>query len=213
MATLFYEDLTGMLESAATLVLNSISELNILDTKIGDGDHGTTMLKVMSSLINTIESDSSKDPEKLLDDIGWNVMSQDGGSAGMLMGTFFSGMAVGFEGGKPLTKELSAMLSKGASTLEKNSGAKPGDKTMLDAMLPAVATFTEAVSGGADTVHAFRLAADAAHLGVDMTRDMFPARGRAKNLGEKAVGVCDPGATSMALIFQGFYDFWKSKGE
>ena len=213
MGVLLYDDLTGMMESSAALVLQNIEKLNQLDTLIGDGDHGTTMLKVIGSVRQTIESESSHDPEKLMDNIGWNVMSQDGGSAGMLMGCFFKGMAIGYKKSDSCAVELSGMLTEGTAFLEKNSGASLGDKTMLDSLIPAVATYSESIKGGAEIAHAFRLAVDAAYQGVDNTKDMMPVRGRAKNLGKKALGVCDPGATSIALIFQGFYDYWKSRGE
>ena len=213
MGALSYNDLTGMLESSAALVLQNIEKLNQLDTLIGDGDHGTTMLKIMGSVRRTIESKNCQDLEKLMDNIGWNVMSQDGGSAGMLMGCFFKGMAMGYKADDSNAIVLSNMLTEGTVFLEKNSGASLGDKTMLDSLIPAVSTYSESIKGGADIVHAFRLSVDAAYQGVDNTKDMIPVRGRAKNLGKKALGVCDPGATSVALIFQGFYDYWKSRGE
>lgn len=213
MSALSYNDLTGMLESSAALILQNTEKLNQLDTLIGDGDHGTTMFKVMGCVSNTIESENSYDPEKLMDNIGWNVMSQDGGSAGMLMGCFFKGMAMGHRANDSCGIELSGMLTEGAVYLEKNSGASLGDKTMLDALIPAVATYSESIKGGADILHTLRLSVDAAYQGVDATKDMIPVRGRAKNLGKKALGVCDPGATSIALLFQGFYDYWINRGK
>ena len=180
MGALAYQDLTGMLESSAALVLQNIEKLNQLDTLIGDGDHGTTMLKVMESVRQTIESEDYHDIEKLLDNIGWNVMSQDGGSAGMLMGCFFKGMAMGCKEGESVAIELSSMLIGGTVYLEKNSAASLGDKTMLDALLPAVATFSETCSGNSSVSYAFKLAADAAYQGVDNTRDMLPTRGAPK---------------------------------
>ena len=205
-----YRHLSGMLEFSARRILSEVKKLNELDTLIGDGDHGTTMLKVMTSLKNTMEVDTTGHCKQLLDDIGWDMMSQDGGSASMLIGCFYSGMATGFTEEETIPETLSKMFRSGASYLQKNSGARLGDKTMLDSLLPAVATFEESVMGGADLIEALRLATDAAWRGVDDTRDMLPIRGRAKNLGKRAIGVCDPGATSIALIFQGFYDYWKS---
>lgn len=213
MEFLSYEHLCGMLKYSVKRVLPEVKQLNELDNLIGDGDHGTTMLKVMTSLRNTMEDDTTGNCKQLLDDAGWGMMSQDGGSASMLFGCFFSGMAVGFIEEKPIADTLVKMFCGGTSTLQKNSGARVGDKTMLDSLLPAVATFEESIMGGTDHIEALRLATDAAWLGVDHTRGMLPVRGRAKNLGKRTIGVCDPGATSMALIFQGFYDYWKSRGK
>lgn len=211
MTSLTYQTLTAMLNYTAEAVLGHVDELNRLDTKIGDGDHGTTMLKVMSSLKQSIQSDASNDIAQLLNDIGWNIMSQDGGSAGMLMGCLFTGMADGYNGQQPVAIALNGMLRSGTDNLCRNSGAKPGDKTMLDALLPAVATFEESALAGVDTSEAFRLAAGAAQTGAEDTANMIPTRGRAKNLGAKALGTCDPGATSMALVFAAFARFWAGR--
>ena len=211
MTSLTYETLTAMLGYTAELVLGHVDELNALDAQIGDGDHGTTMLKVWTSLQQTISVDTSRNSPQLLNDIGWNMMSQDGGSAGMLLGALFTGMAKGCDSSQPTAAELASMLRAGADNLCRNSGATLGDKTMLDALLPAVATFEESAIGGVDVTEAFRLAAAAAYGGAEETADMIPVRGRAKNLGEKALGVCDPGATSMALMFAGFAQFWTGR--
>ena len=212
MNTLSTQDITGMLESAAALVMSSIQELNELDTQIGDGDHGTTMKRVMTSLSKTLETDTESDTRTLLDTIGWNIMSQDGGSAGMLMGMFFSGLSKGIEANQTAEERLSAMLRNGANALLAGSGAKVGEKTMVDALVPAVSTFEETAQGGGDLLQALRLSADAASQGVEDTRKMLPTRGRAKNLKERAIGIRDPGARSIALIFEGFYKYYKYRG-
>ena len=148
MSSLSYQNLTGMLESSSALLLQKVDTLNQLDTLIGDGNHGTTMLKVMGSVRQTIDTGRYHDLEKLLDNIGWNVMNQDGGSAGMLMGCFFKGMAMGYRSGRSCAAELSGMLTEGVVFLQKNSGASLGDKTMLDSLIPAVATYSESIKGG-----------------------------------------------------------------
>ncbi|AMO58419.1 dihydroxyacetone kinase subunit DhaL [Endozoicomonas montiporae] len=205
-------DITGMLESAAAHVMSSIQELNELDTQIGDGDHGTTMKRVMSSLCKTLETDTENDTKTLLDSIGWNIMSQDGGSAGMLMGMFFSGLAKGIEPDQTAEERMSAMLKHGADALLSGSGAGVGEKTMVDALVPAVSTFEETIKGGGDFLQAMRLSSIAARQGAEDSKKMLPTRGRAKNLKERALGVADPGATSIALIFEGFYHYCEHRG-
>ncbi|MCL6269260.1 dihydroxyacetone kinase subunit DhaL [Sansalvadorimonas sp. 2012CJ34-2] len=204
------QQFSEMLMAASRQVLAHTDELNRLDTETGDGDHGTTMHRAMTALQNTIEKDSGESRKQLADSVGWNIMSQDGGSAGMLVGSFFMGMSESLEGGQTAVQEIALALRAGTNRLLSGSGAGVGDKTMVDALVPAVDAFEMLAEQGADMASAFEAAVTAASNGAENTKGMLPTRGRAKNIGERALGHQDPGATSMSMMFAGFAEYWSA---
>ena len=143
----------------------------------------------------------------LLNNIGWAVMGTDGGATGPLFGSFFSGMAPAAAGRNTLdAKTLAAALEGGLANIQKYSKAKPGDKTMLDALIPAVQRMRASADAGADSLASLRQAAEVAAQGAEATKQMVARVGRAKNIGEKSLGSPDPGAVSVSLIFKGFVE-------
>ena len=169
------------------------------------------MHRAMTALQKNIEKDNGSSRKQLADTAGWDIMSQDGGSAGMLVGSFFMGMSEPLEGGQTAVQEMALALRAGINRLLSSSGAKVGDKTMVDALIPAIDAFEMMAEHGSDLTTAFKGAADAAIKGAEATRDMLPTRGRAKNIGERALGHQDPGATSMSMMFAGFADYWAAQ--
>ncbi|MBM4030506.1 MAG: dihydroxyacetone kinase subunit L [Planctomycetes bacterium] len=205
MESVGYGEFASMLRSAADQVRANQAMLSQLDSVGGDGDHGTTMARAMGLVEKAIAECKKKDLKSLLNDIGWAVMGVDGGATGPLFGTFFLGMAEAVAGRKPVdAKGLAALFGAGLRALHAHSKAQVGDKTMMDALIPAVAAMRSAAEGGQDVTAALAAAATAAEQGALSTRN-FPARfGRAKNLGDRTIGHQDPGATSVSLIFRGF---------
>jgi dihydroxyacetone kinase-like protein len=201
-ATLGYEDVVRMLRCAAARVKENRELLSKLDSAIGDGDHGTTMVRVVEAMLQAIQECPRKSLGAMLESAGWGVMSVDGGSTSPLLGSLLLGMAEGVEGKEALdTPALAAMFQAGLVRLSAQTPAKVGDKTMLDALVPAVDALKSA--GGGDVAAAIRQAADAATRGAEATKDMRARFGRARNLGDRTVGHQDPGATSISCIFQG----------
>ncbi|MBE0536667.1 MAG: dihydroxyacetone kinase subunit L [Phycisphaerae bacterium] len=195
-------ELTQMLRTAAARIRQNHEMLSRLDSFGGDGDHGTTMLRAMTILEKTLEKPAG-DPKTLLTDIGWAVMGVDGGATGPLFGTFFTGMA------DPAAEAidagiLAAMFEAGLLAVQGLTKARPGDKTMIDALVPAVEAVRAAAEAGDSITQALDKAALAAEQGADATKNMKATFGRAKNIGEKSIGNPDPGATSVSLIFRGF---------
>jgi dihydroxyacetone kinase-like protein len=141
---------------------------------------------------------------KQVDSLGWNIMSQDGGSAGMLVGNLFMGIGSGLTETELPPRQAAAAMRAGLERMMQFSGAHQGDKTMLDALIPATEALEKQAESGADIEAMFDAAAKAARDGAEATKDMVPTRGRAKNMGEKAVGFIDPGATGMAILFESF---------
>ena len=145
-------------------------------------------------------SDTSKNIGELLNKVGWDVMCVDGGSAPPLLGSFFTGMGDGATGKAELdVPALAAALQAGVTAMREHSKAQIGDKTMMDALLPAVAA-----CGGNTPSEALRASAEAATRGAAATKEMVAKFGRARNLGDRTKGHQDPGATSVSLIFQAF---------
>jgi dihydroxyacetone kinase-like protein len=205
--TIGYGELTNMLLAAVTQIRGNHELLSKLDSFGGDGDHGTTMLRGMGILEETIKESSSRSIHTLLSDIGWAVMGVDGGATGPLFGSLFGGMSEPAEGKNSIdTATLAEMFESGLASVKTLTKAKPGNKTMIDALVPAVAALRKAADDGLSVTDALAAAAAAAQKGADDTKQMQAAFGRAKTLGKKSIGNADPGATSVSLIFKGFIE-------
>lgn len=204
MEKLSYDCFVRQLAQAAAQIEAAKEELTELDCKIGDGDHGTTMTKVTEKIKETALARQEKDFHGLLSEAGNAVMQLGGGATVALFGAFFSGMARAVpEGKKELSKmELAEAFKAGEARLLKFSKAPPGAKTLVDALSPAIEAF--ASCPGEELKRAFEAAAFAAHEGSMKTKDYVARFGRAKNLGEKAIGICDPGSVSVSVIFRAY---------
>ncbi|MBN1343045.1 MAG: dihydroxyacetone kinase subunit L [Phycisphaerae bacterium] len=201
-------ELVAMLRGAVERVRANHEMLGKLDSHGGDGDHGTTMLRAMGILEEKISAEAdSTDVGSLLKAVGWGIMGVDGGATGPLFGMFFSGMAEAASGKDSLDAEsLASALEAGLASIRKYTKAQVGDKTMIDALVPAVEAARSAADGGADVSELLQQAAQAAVRGAEGTKDLQARFGRAKNVGAKSVGNQDPGATSVSLIFKGFVE-------
>ncbi|MCC1481091.1 dihydroxyacetone kinase subunit DhaL [Roseibaca sp. Y0-43] len=189
-------------EIAATIVENK-AWLSEIDGKIGDGDHGINMAKGFGRASDRIDpAGTLTDAMQTLSDV---LMSEIGGSMGPLYGMMFSDMADSLGTAERIDASgFGAMLRAGLDGVQDIGAAKPGDKTLLDALVPAVTTFEEQTAAGAsfaDALAAMRKAADA---GRDSTLDMVAKIGRSARLGDRSRGVLDAGASSCALILAGF---------
>jgi len=176
-----------------------------LDAATGDGDHGVTMNQIADAIINATAAPANPGIGPLLDQIGWDVMSVDGGSISALLGSFFTGMAEAVPNDTALDgQRLAAAFEGGLAKLRAQTPAQPGDKTMLDALLPAVTALRQAVDAQQPLPAILTAAAAAAQHGADSTKDMQARFGRARNLGARTIGHVDPGATTISLLFAGF---------
>ena len=202
--TISYSQVCQMLEGAVGRIRENHEMLSRLDAAVGDGDHGTTILRTMDAVTQAIANTPGTDIKALLGKIAWDVMDCDGGSTGPLLGTFFMGMGDAAIGKTELDcAALVAMIEGGILKLAKQSRATVGDKTMMDAFLPALAALQAAAPAG-DIRAALKQAAQAAAQGAEATKQFRAKFGRARNLGERVIGHLDPGAVSVSLIFQGF---------
>jgi len=174
-----------------------------LDAAIGDGDHGTNMVRGFDAVVQAIDADSSQPPGKLLILSGRTLVSTVGGASGPLWGSALrsGGRVLGDQAsfdGRQLVEVLAAALA----SIKDLGTAAVGDKTMVDALEPAVETLRGRLDSGAPLDEAVDAAAVAAEDGMRSTIPLQARKGRASYLGERSVGHQDPGATSTALIIR-----------
>jgi phosphoenolpyruvate---glycerone phosphotransferase subunit DhaL len=202
-----YDDFVNMLHGSVKIIESEHQVLSRLDSISGDGDHGTTMSRAMKLVSKAIDQQERKDIKGLLESVSWNLLGVDGGATGPLLGTLFKGMADSLGEGEQVTvAAFSRMFETGLASLEKITKARVGDKTLMDALMPAINSLKESAQEGKNFLESLKAAAEAARSGAESTKGLVARFGRAKNLGEKTLGHPDPGATSMALILRGFYE-------
>lgn len=185
--------------------------LSRLDSAGGDGDHGITMRRAMGEVEKTLVADREASLRELIAQVGWTLLGIDGGATGPLLGSFFLGVAEEV-GERPSldVRGLAGAFEAGVAQLRKQTKAQIGDKTMIDALLPAVEALRAGVNSGKGIEQLLREAAEAASRGADATRNFVAKFGKARFSGERTLGHPDPGATSMAMIFEGFCEGMKT---
>ena len=179
------------------------AELVRLDTAIGDGDHGTNMDRGMRKALANLETLEGDDIGGALKSVGMALVSSVGGAAGPLYGTLFLQMGAATTGADSLdVAGLADALEAGVKGVQARGKAEPGDKTMVDALQPAVAALREAAEGDTSLSEAVGRAVAAAEEGMKSTIPMEARKGRASYLGPRSVGHQDPGATSSYLLLR-----------
>ena len=193
----------GIVCDIAAVIVENRAYLSEIDGRIGDGDHGVNMAKGFGRAAERIPADASlSQAMATLSDV---LMSEIGGSMGPLYGTFFLEMSDALDGADRIdAPAFAAMLRAGLDGVEAVGGAAVGDKTMMDALAPAVAAADAGRDG--DMAAMLRDVAAAAGTGRDTTEDMVAKLGRSARLGERSRGVLDAGAVSCAMILQGLCD-------
>lgn len=176
-------------------------ELTEIDSHFGDADHGLTMSKIAKAISNAVEG-AEGGIRSMLDDAAMAVMTLNGGSAVPLWNTWLDGMQEAAPAGDEIdVPGLQAIFAKALEELNDMSGAKVGDKTMMDALIPASQAI--AAYDGGDEAGLFTAAARAAAEGAEASKGFVSKFGRAKSYGEKTIGTPDAGAVSMSCFFQG----------
>ena len=189
------------LKHACASVAAAEPELTEIDSRFGDADHGLTMAKIAGA-ISAAADLPENGIQAMLDGAATAVMTLNGGSAVPLWNTWLDGMQEAApEGDEIDVAGLQAVFAQALEELSDMSGAKVGDKTMMDALIPA--SRAVAAYGGDDENELFAAAAKAAMEGAEATRGFVSKFGRAKSYGEKTLGTPDAGAMSMAYFFQG----------
>jgi phosphoenolpyruvate---glycerone phosphotransferase subunit DhaL len=184
--------------------------LTELDSAIGDADHGTNLTRGMDAVMTAVAGPDAARPDdagSLLSKVGMTLVTSVGGASGPLYGTFFlrGGTAVG-DAAELDGRALLGALQAGLEGIVTRGRAEPGDKTMYDALAPAVAALESGLDQGEPLATSVRRAATAAADGRDATVDLLALKGRASYLGERSVGHIDPGSASAALLLAALAD-------
>ncbi|SDC93831.1 dihydroxyacetone kinase, C-terminal domain [Geodermatophilus telluris] len=195
------DDLLAWIREFARLVAENRDALTELDAAIGDGDHGANMHRGTTAVLAAVDGAAPAAPGALVKKVGTTLVSTVGGASGPLYGTFFLrlGTALG-DAATASPADVAAALRAGVEGVVARGRAEAGDKTMVDALLPAVTACEEALAAGRTWAEALAAAAEAAAAGRDATTPMVARKGRASYLGERSAGHPDPGATSAALL-------------
>lgn len=193
-------NVTAWMADFAAVIHDNADLLTDLDRQIGDADHGSNMDRGMKA-VAALDASTFATPGDYLKKAGMTLVSTVGGASGPLYGTFLLrfGTALG-EGGDAAT--LGEALKAGVDGIVARGKAEEGDKTMYDALKPALAAYDEAVAGGADIQTALEAAARASAEGRDATIPLVARKGRASYLGERSAGHQDPGATSVTMLIE-----------
>ncbi|WP_226532302.1 dihydroxyacetone kinase subunit DhaL [Microbacterium paraoxydans] len=185
-----------------TVVTDKRDWLTELDSAIGDADHGANMARGMSAVGEKLAAGAPGTIDELLKTVGMTLVSSVGGASGPLYGTFF--LRMGMTAGAVSELDgpaLAAALRAGLDGIVARGKAEAGDKTMFDAMAPAVDAMDAALAEGSTVAAAVTAAAEAAEQGRDATLPLVARKGRASYLGERSAGHLDPGAASTAILF------------
>lgn len=199
-------DVLEYLHRSAQVLKENKEYLTDLDSAIGDADHGINMDRGFQSILKKVPSVEDKDAGTILKTAGMALVSSVGGAGGPLYGTAFmqAGMAVAGKHELVAGDILAAIEAALQGVMMRGKG-KPGEKTMIDAIDPAIQAMREALENGAGTEEALEKATAAAEQGMKDTIPMLAMKGRASYLGERSIGHQDPGATSSYLLIRTMY--------
>ena len=189
-----------MLNNALTHIKAREDEFSKLDAVIGDGDHGQAIVTAFSVVVKG--SEKGTEFKSMLNDMGFGVMLETSGSTSTLLGAFFLGMSDNAAGTELDAEGVKKMFAGGLANVQKQTQAKPGDKTMMDALVPAIEAMQACASD--DIKEIMTAGANAALEGAKKTVDMKANFGRARNYGERSIGYADSGATSWSCMLASF---------
>ena len=197
----------SFLWAAETIVKNE-PYLTEIDMKIGDGDHGTGMKLGFQAVLDELPLRPLDSVESVFQESGRILLDTMGGASGVLFGTMFIS---GVIRRKPSLEfglsDFADSFRISLNAIKERGKARVGDKTMVDALEPAVKALEASAGQGLDVAEGFRMAAEAARNGVEYTKEIKARFGRAKYYGDQAIGLQDAGATSVWLIFQAISDW------
>ena len=192
----------------AHLITANREHLTELDAAIGDADHGSNMDRGMKAAVAALDESRPPTAGALLTKVGMTLVSTVGGASGPLFGTLFMRMggSLGAAAETVSADDVAAALRAGLGGIVDRGKAAPGDKTMYDALAPAVDALEAALTDNASLATGLKAARDAAAAGRDATTPMLARKGRASYLGERSEGHQDPGAASVALLLEAAAD-------
>lgn len=201
------EQIVKWLQLAGTVMEENKEFLTQLDAAIGDAEHGTNMERGFKKVNSQLSAVVDKDVGSILKSAGMALLSSVGGASGPLYGTLFLRAGTAASGKQELnTADMANVLKAGLLGVIERGKAQVGDKTMVDALTPAVEALEQAAEDGVDITEALGQAVAAAERGMKDTILLIARKGRASYLGDRSIGHQDPGATSMYLILKALHD-------
>ncbi len=197
------EQILKWLETTANVLEENKDYLTELDAAIGDADHGINMNRGFQKVKQQLTSLADRDIETILKTVSMTLISATGGASGPLYGTFFLRASMAVKGKSQLdSQDAIALLQAGLDGVVQRGKAKLGDKTMVDALTPAVNNFKAAIFANNDQLEGLKQAVNGAEDGMKSTIPLVAKKGRASYLGDRSVGHQDPGATSSYLLLK-----------
>lgn len=198
-----YDQVYAWVRAFAAAIAENKEYLTELDSAIGDADHGINMNRGMQAVLAKLEGDGQADAGALLKTVGMTLVSTVGGASGPLYGTLFLQMGSSAAGKPELSDEdWAAALAAGVAGVQRRGKAELGDKTMIDALVPAVQALRSSLAEGSAAGEALHRSAEAAREGMIATIPLVARKGRASYLGERSADHQDPGATSSWLLLR-----------
>jgi len=204
-----YDDAVRWVRAFAATIAEQKEYLTDLDSAIGDADHGINMNRGMQAVVAKIGGLETNDIGLLFKTVGTTLVSTVGGAGGPLYGTLFLQLGVATGGMTEIdAKAWLEALGAAVSGVQARGKAEAGDKTMLDALMPARDALAEAVGEGVEFAEALRRSMEAGEAGAKATIPLVARKGRASYLGERSAGHQDPGATSSYLLLKTAAETW-----
>ena len=201
-----------VIKDLAAMVEEQRDYLTELDAIIGDSDHGINLTIGFREVMKRLPEWEDVDLTVLFKKMGMVLLGKVGGASGPLYGGLFMKFGEPANNQTEVTFDtLVPMFTNGVDLVKSRGKASVGDKTMLDALVPAIDALSEAIQQEIEPVQAFEKCVEAARIGRDSTIPLIAKKGRAMRLGERAIGHLDPGATSSHLILSVFLKNLKSK--
>jgi phosphoenolpyruvate---glycerone phosphotransferase subunit DhaL len=205
------EDVLRWLEASQKVFAEHRQQLTDLDSAIGDGDFGISLDRGFTAVQAELTANPPADPRSVFQNVATVLIKTMGGSSGPLLGTFFLRAGAASAGKSELAPaDVVAMFQAGVEGLQQRGKAALGDKTMLDALIPAVDAMQGALQAGSGLTEILDRGAAAAEAGMQATRTMQARKGRASYLGDRSVGHQDAGATGAHLLLKAAADVWRS---
>lgn len=207
--SVYRDDILAWLRASAAVIAENKDYLTQLDAAIGDADHGANMDRGFKAVVTKLAEISDKDIGTIFKTIGMTLLSTVGGAGGPLYGTFFLQAGMKTAGKMEINlQDWSETLETALSGVVMRGKAEPGDKTMVDALTPAVNSLKESAAAGVPFHTALERSTEAARLGMLATIPWVARKGRASYLGERSADHQDPGATSSYLLLKAALDTW-----
>jgi len=206
----YRDDVVAWIKAVAGMIAKNSSYLTELDSAIGDADHGANMERGFKAVINKLPEVGDKDIGTIFKTVGMTLLSTVGGAGGPLYGTWFLQAGMKTAGKMELTlADWTEALEASLNGIVMRGKAELGDKTMVDALTPAVNALKQAIQENQQISTALVLSADSAQKGMEGTIPLVARKGRASYLGERSAGHQDPGATSTYLMLKVAAETWK----